>query len=522
MICPVCQHLLRAEARFCDGCGRAITGQDAPPRELNPTDLPKTVASDPMIGRVIDAKYKIIEILGTGGMGKVYRARRVRYDDEVAVKVLHKQYADEPSIIERFRREARAAARLHHPNIVTIYDDGEAQGDDAPAYIVMELVDGVSLRDLLKREDKLEPERAISLMRDICAGVSAAHRHNIVHRDLKPDNIIVLPPNEDRESETVKVVDFGIAKLCDLGTGNTLTQTGTLIGTPYYMSPEQCRGESLDARSDVYSLGAMLYEMLSGAPPFTAETPAGVITKHLLDPPPPLPAELCVHRSLENVIMRALAKEANLRQTDAAMLSREVQESRQRKREESEPKRGEAAARLKQNDQRRHEQNVPESMAKATSLSKSHTRVQRRMAGLVALLGISVIVVTGLVITSLRTPDANLSGANTISNGNMNSNKQPQQPSATANRTRTLRDDFSVKKWSIFDDQSLHAYYYSGEYYLHKKDEGGHSVYSPTNKDYRTKNATVRVAVRSLTDPKSYFGYGLYSAPRKLDKCIRW
>jgi serine/threonine-protein kinase len=286
-------------------------------------------AADALVGRVLDEKYEVLGRLGEGGMGAVYRARRVHIGDEVAVKVLHTKYVGDPTLVERFRREARAAAQLHHPNVVTIHDYGEARGDDGFAYIVMELVAGVSLRELLRREGRLPAARAASLMRDICAGVAAAHRREIVHRDIKPDNIIVLPPDDDHERERVKVVDFGIAKLRDMASDSTLTQAGSMVGTPFYMSPEQCRGESLDARADVYSLGALLYEMLAGSPPFTAPTVGGVISRHLTEPPPPLPGELNAPPAMQAAVARALAKDPSARQRDAAEFAREVQAAAQ-------------------------------------------------------------------------------------------------------------------------------------------------------------------------------------------------
>jgi eukaryotic-like serine/threonine-protein kinase len=281
-----------------------------------------------MAGRILEGKYHLQTRIGSGGMGAVYLARRIHIGDEVAVKVLHAHYVAEASAVERFRREARAAAMLRHPNVVAIYDFGEARGD-SPAFIVMELVNGFSLRALLQRERRLFPERAVALLREICTGVGAAHRHNVVHRDIKPDNIIVCPPEHPDEPEKVKVLDFGIAKLRDLAPDQGLTQTGAVLGTPYYMSPEQCRGDALDPRSDVYSLGAMLYEMIAGQPPFLANTITGVVAKHLTETPALLSRHAPVTPALEAVVMRALAKEPSARPADAIELGRALQQALQ-------------------------------------------------------------------------------------------------------------------------------------------------------------------------------------------------
>lgn len=331
MNCPECNKPLREGAVFCTQCGtRTAHGRDSlsdslPTAESGVEGAKGGVdAEDALVGRLLDGKYEVVERLGEGGMGSVYRARRVHIGDEVAVKVLHSRFVNDETLVERFRREARAAAQLKHPNIVTIHDYGEARGAEGFAYIVMELVRGISLRELLRREGRLGVERAVALMLDVCAGVSVAHRRDIVHRDVKPDNIIVMPPDADHERERVKVVDFGIAKLRDMAGDSALTQAGAMVGTPFYMSPEQCRGENLDARADVYSLGALFYEMLAGQPPFTAPTVTGVISKHLTEPPPPLPENLNVAPALQTLIARALAKDPAGRQNDASEFARDV------------------------------------------------------------------------------------------------------------------------------------------------------------------------------------------------------
>ncbi|MEW6125662.1 MAG: protein kinase [Acidobacteriota bacterium] len=339
MNCPRCNNLLADNAKFCPQCGLAITGEFNAPTviaandNLNATQsaqtliVPMTSAppADPLIGRVIEGKYEILAKLGEGGMGTVYRTKRLRIGDNVAIKILHQKFVTESGALERFRREAQAAAMIHHPNVVAIYDAGEEPENGIPAFIVMELVSGEPLRDILSRERFLPYPRAVALMQQACAGIGAAHRQRIVHRDIKPDNFIVLPPHDEGESETLKVLDFGIAKLRDMVGNATLTQTGIVMGTPYYMSPEQCKGESLDSRSDVYSLGATLYEMLAGTPPFTANTPTGIVAKHLTEAPPPFAQGLNIPPALEAVIQRALAKHPDARQADASAFAREMQ-----------------------------------------------------------------------------------------------------------------------------------------------------------------------------------------------------
>ncbi len=333
VLCPRCQATVRAGLRFCTGCGLATTEilketERDTRRETAGVDRSDAsgprVSSDTLVGRTLDSKYELVAPLGEGGMGTVYRARRLHIGDEVAVKVLHRKFLPDAEAIERFRREARSAALLTHPNVVTIHDFSDARSDGSPAYIVMELVKGVSLRGLLKREGRLDGRRAVELMGDICAGVGVGHKRGVVHRDLKPDNVIIAPPAAEGGREVAKVVDFGIAKLRDATGSLDLTQTGALLGTPLYMAPEQCRGERLGPSTDVYSLGAMLYEMLTGAPPFIANTLPAMISKHLNEEPPLFPPGLNLSPALECIYLRALSKNPAARQADANVFYREL------------------------------------------------------------------------------------------------------------------------------------------------------------------------------------------------------
>jgi len=328
--CPQCEMFLDTEAMFCAECGLPLSLPEAagphPYYESHyQASLPtvRLANPDPLIGRVIDGKYELAAQLGKGGMSVVYRARRVRIGDDVAVKILMGKFVTDDVALARFRREARAAAMLHHPNVITIHDFGETDDELAPAFIVMEFVRGTPLRDLLRSEGQFPVERAIRMMRGICAGVGAAHRQGVVHRDLKPENILVVAPDDDYEFESVRVVDFGLATL--LADADSSHNAAVVLGTPFYMSPEQCMGEPLDTRSDVYSLGAMFYEMVSGKRPFGAETVSGVINKHLYDAPPPLPASLGLPRRISAAIMQALEKDPDERPQNATEFARLLQ-----------------------------------------------------------------------------------------------------------------------------------------------------------------------------------------------------
>jgi serine/threonine-protein kinase len=250
-------------------------------------------------GRLLADRYELGEVLGYGGMAEVFRGVDVRLGREVAVKILRADLARDPAFLGRFRREAQAAASLNHPAIVSVYDTGE---DDGTPYIVMEYVAGRTLRDAVRAEGRLLPRRALEIVAAVCDALEYSHRAGIVHRDIKPGNVMLTPAGD------VKVMDFGIARALAGGV-NTATQTATVLGTAQYLSPEQARGELVDARSDVYSTGCLLYELLTGAPPFQGENAVAVAYQHVREEPA-LPSSVNPELSpdLDAVVMKALAK----------------------------------------------------------------------------------------------------------------------------------------------------------------------------------------------------------------------
>jgi serine/threonine-protein kinase len=260
-------------------------------------------------------RYELGEILGFGGMSEVHLARDNRLHRDVAIKVLRADLARDPSFYLRFRREAQNAAALNHPAIVAVYDTGEAETPAGPLpYIVMEYVEGVTLRDIVHNEGPMPPKRALEVIADACQALNFSHQHGIIHRDVKPANIMIS------KAGAVKVMDFGIARaLAD--SGNSVTQTAAVIGTAQYLSPEQASGQSVDARSDVYSLGCVLYEMLTGEPPFVGDSPVAVAYQHVReDPIPPSQRHAGISPELDAVVLKALAKNPDNRYQTAADL----------------------------------------------------------------------------------------------------------------------------------------------------------------------------------------------------------
>jgi beta-lactam-binding protein with PASTA domain/predicted Ser/Thr protein kinase len=287
--------------------------------------------------QVLGERYEIGGVLGRGGMAEVHRGRDLRLGREVAVKVLRSDLARDPSFQVRFRREAQAAASLNHPAIVAVYDTGEDRTTTgATPYIVMEYVEGETLRDVIRREGHLSPERAMSLAADICGALDFSHRNGIVHRDVKPGNVMITPQG------TVKVMDFGIARAVS-DSAATMTSTAAVIGTAQYLSPEQARGESVDARSDVYSMGCLLYELVTGAPPFSGDSPVAVAYQHVREDAR-LPSSINpdVPPALDAILMKSMSKNPANRYQSAAEMRNDLLRALAGQRVEATPVMGDA------------------------------------------------------------------------------------------------------------------------------------------------------------------------------------
>ncbi|HEX8518704.1 MAG TPA: Stk1 family PASTA domain-containing Ser/Thr kinase [Pseudonocardia sp.] len=264
--------------------------------------------------RLLSDRYELGDTLGYGGMSEVHRGLDTRLGRDVAVKVLRADLARDPQFQLRFRREAQNAAALNHPAIVAVYDTGEVETELGPLpYIVMEYVDGHTLREIVKTQGPMSQQRVIEVMADVCAALDFSHKHGIIHRDVKPANLMI------NRAGAVKVMDFGIARA--LGEGQNVTQTAAVIGTAQYLSPEQARGEAVDARSDVYASGCVLFELLTGDPPFTGDTPVAVAYQHVReDPRSPSELNPAVPPQLDAIVLKALSKNpANRYQSAAEM-----------------------------------------------------------------------------------------------------------------------------------------------------------------------------------------------------------
>ena len=300
MNCPSCQTPADDSQRFCQVCGHALASE--PDARAN---------SDPFLFQTLGGKYRIVRKLGEGGMGAVYEAEQLLGTSRrrVAIKTLHPHLSRDANIEARFRREVGTIAELEHPNTIQVYDFGTTES--GILYIVMEFLQGKSLADVLLAQGKMTPDRVQHVLFQICGSLEEAHGRNIVHRDLKPDNIVLI--ERAGQKDFVKVLDFGIAKRAKEEDKNEqrLTKQGMVLGTPPYMSPEQFTGRPIDARSDIYSLGVMTYEMLTGRLPFSAETAWEWATQHMTQAPiaiESLPEGTRVPAAMRSAVARALAK----------------------------------------------------------------------------------------------------------------------------------------------------------------------------------------------------------------------
>jgi serine/threonine-protein kinase len=276
--------------------------------------VPMSAERDPaaLVGQVIADRFRIDELLGEGGMGAVYRAFHTRIKKTVALKILRPELVSNEDIVARFEREAVAAGRIEHENVAKATDFGRLP--DGAFYLALEFVRGQSLAQLIA-EGPVAPDRTLGIVRQIACGIDAAHQVGIVHRDLKPDNVMLV--EREGAGEVAKILDFGVAKL-DLGSdgGTAFTKAGTIVGTPEYMAPEQAGGANIDGRADLYALGVIAYEMLTGKPPFAAGDAVAIMTKHLTEAPPPLPDSLPAE--VTSLVLELLAKAPDQRPESAA------------------------------------------------------------------------------------------------------------------------------------------------------------------------------------------------------------
>src|SRR5450432_767446 len=306
---------------------RALASTLPPPAlQDRPTDAGHL--ADPLIGMVIAERYRILEAIGRGGMGVVYRAEHARIGKLMALKLLTGELSRDPQQVARFKREALLASRLSHPNTVQVFDFGQS---DNLVYLAMEFLRGEDLSKIIRREGPLGVERSARIVIQICSSLAEAHDKGIVHRDLKPENIIIVKGHDGED--VVKVLDFGLAKLRESPELSDVTTRGAIVGTPYYMSPEQIRGESVGPQGDVYSLGALMYACLTGTVVFDAPSPMSVLSLHLTEQPEPPNVrrpDLGIPESMSQIVLRTLVKDPSRRLASVQELQQALVEELQR------------------------------------------------------------------------------------------------------------------------------------------------------------------------------------------------
>jgi serine/threonine-protein kinase len=340
-VCPRCRTAFEHPSHFCRECGadmtrasaleaavrdpaRADTSGSAPDANDSLSDRRLTDSNQAWLGKIVDGRYRVIEVIGRGGMGVVYRVEHLRMGKIAAMKVLHRDLAQDVDVIARFEREAAAVSKLHHPHTVQVFDFGNAQG---ALYLIMELVRGQDLAHIIDRDGPMPWARAAPLLAQMCGALQEAHELGIVHRDLKPENVLITRTTGGRDY--AKVLDFGLAKLEQRGAPKRDTERQAIVGTPYFMAPEQIRGDEVDARTDLYSFGALMFELLTAQHLYSGSTAVGVLTKHLTadpDAPSMRAPKMGIPPAVDHLCRKALARDPEDRWQSAAELAEAIEE----------------------------------------------------------------------------------------------------------------------------------------------------------------------------------------------------
>jgi serine/threonine-protein kinase len=334
-VCPRCRTSFADPSRFCRECGADMTRASAleaaaqsasssSSSEVPSADRRLTDSNAQWLGKIVDGRYRVVEVIGRGGMGVVYRVEHLRMGKVAAMKVLHRDLIGDPEVVQRFEREAAAVSKLHHPHTVQVFDFGTANG---ALYLIMEYVRGLDMAHIVQRDGPMPWSRAAPLLAQICGGLQEAHELGIVHRDLKPENVLITRTAGGRDY--AKVLDFGLAKLEQRKEPTTETDRQQIVGTPYFMSPEQIRGDAVDARSDVYSFGALMFELITGEHLFAGSTAVGVLTKHLTaepDAPSNRRPKLGIDPRVDHICLKCVAKDPAARWKSAAQLAEAIEE----------------------------------------------------------------------------------------------------------------------------------------------------------------------------------------------------
>lgn len=311
-VCPRCRTTFDEPSRYCRQCGADMTGASGAPTAAPPPDAELSLdrritdSNQAWLGKIVEGRYRVIDLIGRGGMGVVYRVEHVRMGKIAAMKVLHRDLAHDPEVVQRFEREAAAISRLNHPHTVQVFDFGNAQGN---LYLVMELVRGLDLARVIARDGPLTWARTAPLLIQILGALTEAHELGIVHRDLKPENVLITRTTRGRDY--AKVLDFGLAKLETRGAPATTTDKQSIVGTPYFMAPEQIRGDEVDVRTDIYALGCLMFEVLTGEHLYTSTTAVGVLTRHLTgepDAPSMRAPSMGIPPAVDHLCRKALAR----------------------------------------------------------------------------------------------------------------------------------------------------------------------------------------------------------------------